>query len=132
MLDLITTPEGEVDLSKYTLPTYLRIVQYKTAYYSFYLPVACALLLVGEEDPAKFGTAKQILVQMGTYFQVQDDFLDCFGEAAVIGKVGTDIEDTKCSWLVVHALQKADARQRAIIQVPGTTPLHTCTPALVP
>ena len=118
MLDLITTPEGEVDLSKYTLPTYLRIVRFKTAYYSFYLPVACALMLQGEIDPAKFAAAKEILVQMGTLFQVQDDFLDCFGEAAVIGKVGTDIEDTKCSWLVVQALQKADARQRAIIQVP--------------
>lgn len=43
MLDLITTPEGEVDLSKYILSTYLRIVKYKTAYYSFYLPVRLAL-----------------------------------------------------------------------------------------
>eukprot|EP00897_Mesotaenium_endlicherianum_P008217 jgi/Mesen1/7423/ME000388S06641 len=49
--------------------------------------VACALLLVGEKDPSKFRTAKDILVQMGTYFQVQDDFLDCFGDPAVIGKV---------------------------------------------
>eukprot|EP01018_Ginkgo_biloba_P010182 Gb_29808 [translate_table: standard] len=39
MLDLITTHEGAIDLAKYKMPTYLRIVQYKTAYYSFYLPV---------------------------------------------------------------------------------------------
>lgn len=49
MLDLITTPAGEVDLSKYVISTYLKIVQCKTAYYSFYLPVACALLMMGKK-----------------------------------------------------------------------------------
>nr|AFO53558.1 farnesyl pyrophosphate synthase [Phlegmariurus carinatus] len=112
LLDLITAPVGEVDLSKYTEETYLRIVEFKTAYYSFYLPVACALLMVGEEDQQTFKSAKEILVQMGTYFQVQDDFLDCFGDPEVIGKIGTDIEDTKCSWLIVQALQRASPKQR--------------------
>nr|AFM78687.1 farnesyl pyrophosphate synthase [Plagiochasma appendiculatum] len=116
MLDLITTPEGEVDLSKYIMPTYIKIVQYKTAYYSFYLPVACALLMVGEKDEAKFEAAEKILVQMGTYFQVQDDFLDCYGDPAFIGKIGTDIEDTKCSWLVVQALQRASEHQKNLIK----------------
>lgn len=110
MLDLITTHEGEKDLSKYTLPVYNRIVQYKTAYYSFYLPVACALLMAGENLDT-FVDVKNILVEMGAYFQVQDDFLDCFGDPEVIGKIGTDIEDFKCSWLVVQALQRANENQ---------------------
>lgn len=37
----------QVDLSRYTLDTYLRIVTYKTAFYTFYLPVACGLRLAG-------------------------------------------------------------------------------------
>lgn len=36
-----------MDLSRYTLDTYLRIVTYKTAYYTFYLPVAAGLRLAG-------------------------------------------------------------------------------------
>ncbi|XP_024363271.1 farnesyl pyrophosphate synthase [Physcomitrium patens] len=116
MLDLITTPAGEVDLSKYVLPTYLRIVKYKTAYYSFYLPVACALLLAGETSVAKFEAAKEVLVQMGTYFQVQDDYLDCYGAPEVIGKIGTDIEDTKCSWLIVQALKRANESQKQLLK----------------
>jgi farnesyl diphosphate synthase len=80
-----------------TLHSHRRIVQYKTSYYSFYLPVsvtivylislvvmlssnsilcsyfakvACALLLSGE-NLDNFGDVKNILVEMGTYFQVQ-------------------------------------------------------------
>nr|AFX68799.1 farnesyl pyrophosphate synthase [Dendrobium officinale] len=115
MLDLITTHEGEKDLSKYKMPVYNRIVQYKTAYYSFYLPVACALLMAGETLD-NYVDAKRVLVEMGTYFQVQDDYLDCFGVPEFIGKIGTDIEDFKCSWLVVKALEIADENQLKILE----------------
>lgn len=114
LLDLITTHEGEKDLTKYNLTVHRRIVQYKTAYYSFYLPVACALLLSGE-NLDNFGDVKNILLEMGTYFQVQDDYLDCFGDPEFIGKIGTDIEDYKCSWLVVQALEHADESQKCIL-----------------
>jgi len=77
MIDLITTLEGEKDLSKYTLSLHRCIVQSKTAYYSFYLPVACVLLTAGE-NLDNHVDVKNILVEMGTYFQVQDDYLDCF------------------------------------------------------
>lgn len=114
LLDLITTNEGREDLSKYTLEVYQRIVEYKTAYYSFYLPVACALLLSGWslDDYVK---VKHILVEMGVYFQIQDDYLDCFGDPEVMGKIGTDIEDFKCSWLFVQALERIDEKRKDIL-----------------
>lgn len=114
MLDLITTHEGEKDLTKYNIGVHRRIVQFKTAYYSFYLPVACALLLSGE-SLENYGAVENILVEMGTYFQVQDDYLDCYGDPEFIGKIGTDIEDYKCSWLVVQALERADESQKSIL-----------------
>nr|QEY10177.1 farnesyl pyrophosphate synthase [Scutellaria barbata] len=114
MIDLITTIEGEKDLSKYSLPLHRRIVQYKTAYYSFYLPVACALLMAGE-NLESHTNLKEVLVNMGIYFQVQDDYLDCFGEPEKIGKIGTDIEDFKCSWLVVKALELCNDEQKKVL-----------------
>ncbi|KAG7536110.1 Isoprenoid synthase domain superfamily [Arabidopsis suecica] len=114
MIDLITTFEGEKDLSKYSLSIHRRIVQYKTAYYSFYLPVACALLMAGENLENHIDV-KNVLVDMGIYFQVQDDYLDCFADPETLGKIGTDIEDFKCSWLVVKALERCSEEQTKIL-----------------
>ncbi|CAM8909715.1 unnamed protein product [Rhodiola kirilowii] len=91
------------------------MVQYKTTYFSYYLPVACALLMSGEnlEDHSD---VKNILVEMGIYFQVQDDYLDCFGDPKETGKIGTDIEDFKCSWLVVRALELCNEEQKKVLR----------------
>jgi Polyprenyl synthetase len=35
----------------------------------------------------------------------------------VTGKIGTDIEDNKCSWLIVQALSRASVEQRALLEV---------------
>lgn len=71
LLDIATAPIGTVDLSRYTLPTYMRIVTFKTAFYSFYLPVACGLLVGGVAAPPAFALAKDICIQMGQYFQAR-------------------------------------------------------------
>jgi len=64
-----------------------------------------------------FRQAKTILLEMGHLFQVQDDYLACFGDSDVIGKDNTDIEEGKCTWLVVVALQRATPEQRKILEV---------------
>jgi len=46
LLDLITAPEDDVNLSKFSIEKHSFIVVYKTAYYSFYLPVALAMHMV--------------------------------------------------------------------------------------
>ncbi|XP_019851306.1 PREDICTED: farnesyl pyrophosphate synthase-like [Amphimedon queenslandica] len=116
-LDLITSPAGDsVDLNSFTIERYNAIVKYKTAFYSFYLPVALAMHMAGISDERSHTAAKNILLVMGEFFQIQDDYLDCYGDPKVTGKVGTDIEESKCSWLIVQALKRANADQRKTLE----------------
>ncbi|CAH2327566.1 farnesyl pyrophosphate synthase [Pelobates cultripes] len=115
-LDLITAQPGKVDLNRYTETRYKAIVKYKTAFYSFYLPVAAAMYMAGIDGEEEHGNAKTILLEMGEFFQIQDDYLDCFGDPSVTGKIGTDIQDNKCGWLVVNALQRVTPDQRKILE----------------
>ncbi|CAI4034265.1 hypothetical protein SMKI_10G0500 [Saccharomyces mikatae IFO 1815] len=112
LMDLITAPEDKVDLSKFSLKKHSFIVTFKTAYYSFYLPVALAMYVAGITDEKDLQQAKDVLIPLGEYFQIQDDYLDCFGTPEQIGKIGTDIQDNKCSWVINKALELASAEQR--------------------
>ncbi|KAG5675932.1 hypothetical protein PVAND_005789 [Polypedilum vanderplanki] len=105
-----------LDLNFFTMEMYKSIVANKTAYYSFYLPVALAMHMTGYKDPEVFRQTKTILLEIGNFFQVQDDFIDCFGDPSITGKVGTDIQDGKCTWLSVVALQRANEDQRLLMK----------------
>ena len=113
--DLLTAPEDRVDLASFSMAKYVFIVHFKTAFYSFYLPVALSLHLLGLATAHNLAQARRILIPLGEYFQVQDDFLDNFGAPETIGKIGTDIQDNKCSWLVNQALQRASPEQRQVL-----------------
>jgi len=115
LCDLITAPEDHVDLSKFSPEKHHFIVVYKTAYYSFYLPVALALHYCQLATPKNLKQCHDILIPTGEYFQVQDDYLDCYGAEADIGKKGTDIVDNKCGWVINEALKKADSEQRKVL-----------------
>ncbi|KAM0456290.1 hypothetical protein ACHAPV_007232 [Trichoderma viride] len=116
LCDLLTAPEDVVNLDNFSMEKYSFIVIHKTAYYSFYLPIALALYMLGIASPENLQTAKDILIPLGEYFQIQDDYLDNFGLPEHIGKIGTDIKDNKCSWLVNQALQLATPEQRKILE----------------
>ncbi|XP_063241141.1 farnesyl pyrophosphate synthase-like [Bacillus rossius redtenbacheri] len=71
----------------------------------------------GYKDPEMFRQAQTILLEMGHFFQVQDDFLDCFGNNETTGKSGAgDISNGKCTWLAVVALQRVSSAQRAVFE----------------
>lgn len=103
LLDLLCM---NIDIKDFSETRWELIVKYKTAFYSFYCPVALGMIVAGIDDVKAFNAAREPLIKMGVYFQAQDDFLDAFGTREQIGKIGTDIQDKKCGWLFVLAYNK--------------------------
>ncbi|GJQ11339.1 hypothetical protein GpartN1_g3130.t1 [Galdieria partita] len=104
LLDTGSQNATEDSFSLFTKENLERIYDYKTGNYTFYLPFALGLILARKDEGDTLKRVYSLCMELGKYFQAQDDFLDCFGDPEVTGKIGTDIEDNKCSWLIVNAL----------------------------
>lgn len=62
--------------------------------------------------------------KLGLAFQVQDDYLDAFGDPEKFGKqVGGDIKANKKTFLLIHALEVASVTEKAAL----TELLHGCS-----
>ncbi|XP_066901991.1 farnesyl pyrophosphate synthase [Halyomorpha halys] len=112
-LDLVSSFPNITHL---TMDRYNFITKYKTSYYTFHLPVAIAMYMAGIYNTELHRQAKSVLLEMGHYFQVQDDYLDVFSDEEVSGKKGTDIQEGKCTWLAIIAFQRASPSQREILE----------------
>ncbi|XP_063790985.1 farnesyl pyrophosphate synthase-like isoform X3 [Pseudophryne corroboree] len=115
-LDLIFSQLGKVDLAQYTETRYKSIAKYKTTFFCFHLPIAAAMFMAGIDQEEDHRNAKTILLEMGEVYQVQNDYLDCYGDPSITGKIGTDIQEKKCTWLVLEALKRVTPEQRKILE----------------
>uniref|UniRef100_A0A1B6CCG8 Farnesyl pyrophosphate synthase n=1 Tax=Clastoptera arizonana TaxID=38151 RepID=A0A1B6CCG8_9HEMI len=116
VLDMET--RGNPTLSLFDMETYTAIAKYKNTYHSFKLPSSLALYMAGIREAEMHRQARTILMEMGTFYQVQCDFYNCYGGGQWDkSNPGRDIMDGKCSWLIVVALQRATpAQKQALIE----------------
>lgn len=89
---------------------YLLMIKYKTAV------LVGAALQMGAIVAKTTDENKQLIydfgVQLGMAFQLQDDYLDSFGDASFGKKIGGDILENKKTMLYLKALELADNEQR--------------------
>jgi farnesyl diphosphate synthase len=100
--------------SVHSLDCYDVVARHKTAYYTIWQPIVAGMI-ASQAIPDDRLTPPELasfLLDMGHFFQVQDDYLDVYGDPAVTGKVGTDLIDGKVTWLSCTAMALADQRQR--------------------
>lgn len=94
-----------------TVDEYIEMIRLKTSVLlAAALKIGACLADASKEDMEKlydFG------VKMGLAFQLQDDYLDVYGDPAVFGKnIGGDILCNKKTYMLITALQKANDTQR--------------------
>lgn len=81
---------------------YAQEMQNFSQYFSFctlYLPVtAAAMNMAGNDREKEHSNARGILMETASSSRYHDDFFDRSGDPSVTRKIGTNIQDNKCSW----------------------------------
>ncbi|XP_028158133.1 farnesyl pyrophosphate synthase-like [Ostrinia furnacalis] len=95
---------------------YQMLCDYKVSYIYFELPLLLAMKLSNKTDVNLQENVHNICSQMGMLYQIQEDFQNCFGDETIIGTEGTDIQEGKCTWLAVTALQRFTPHQRVVFE----------------
>ncbi|WP_420571457.1 polyprenyl synthetase family protein [Kordia sp.] len=105
-----------------TIPEYLKMIEYKTAVLVGAAMKMGALVADASEQDAQgiydFGR------YLGVAFQLQDDYLDAYGDPKTFGKqVGGDIIENKKTYLYLKALENAsEANQETLTKLFATQP----------
>jgi geranylgeranyl diphosphate synthase type II len=94
-----------------TIPEYLKMIEYKTA-----VLVAAAMkmgAIVAETSIENANAIYDFGLNLGIAFQLQDDYLDAFGDPETFGKqVGGDIIENKKTYLYLKALEFSKAEEK--------------------
>ena len=95
-----------------TIPEYLKMIECKTA-----VLVGAAMkmgAIVAETSKENADLIYDFGLNLGVAFQLQDDYLDAFGNPETFGKqVGGDIIENKKTYLYLKAMEFASAEQKA-------------------
>jgi geranylgeranyl diphosphate synthase type II len=101
--------ESRINVS---IPEYLKMIEYKTA-----VLVAAAMkmgAIVAETTVENADLIYDFGLNLGLAFQLQDDFLDAFGDPKTFGKqVGGDIIENKKTYLYLKAIEFATNEDKA-------------------
>jgi len=101
-----------------TFEEYIRMIELKT---SVLLGASLKMgAILGGAGQRNQDLIYQFGCKLGLAFQVQDDYLDAFGDPNKFGKqVGGDILSNKKTFLLIHALETATATQKAELKKLG-------------
>lgn len=94
----------------------MEIISNKTAYYTIFLPVYVGLLLTQKTEMFHSTLLQEMCMTLGTFFQIRDDYLDVFADPSVLGKKGTDIQEGKCSWVILQVLEQCSLEEKELLQ----------------
>ena len=88
----------------------MKVRTYKTAYYTFVMPLTVGAILGGARD-SKIKAIEKFGIPVGIAFQLMDDILGVFGDLKKTGKSNdSDITDGKKTFLFVKALELAPVK----------------------
>ncbi|MCP3103707.1 polyprenyl synthetase family protein [Myxococcus sp. K15C18031901] len=107
---------GQAPLAEVSLFQALRVASLKTARYGFCAPLVCGAMLGGGGDALR-QALERVGRHVGMAYQLRDDLIGLFGDAAVAGKaVDGDFLQGKRTFPVLAAFARASSRGRAELE----------------
>jgi geranylgeranyl diphosphate synthase type II len=98
-----------------TIPEYLKMIEYKTA-----VLVAAAMkmgAIIAQTSKENANLIYDFGLNLGIAFQLQDDYLDAFGDPETFGKqVGGDIIENKKTYLYLKALAFSKPEEKELLE----------------
>lgn len=67
-----------VDMKRFSMDEYLSLLRYKACYYGVYLPITLAMEYCEISSDRNKSQVMDLAMDIGQYFQIQNDFLDVF------------------------------------------------------
>ncbi|XP_055691267.1 farnesyl pyrophosphate synthase-like [Lutzomyia longipalpis] len=104
------------NVNNFTVENFESIAMNLITNFTGYIPVALAMTLAGYPNLEPLQEARAIHKDLGLFYIVQNDYMDCFGDPEVTGKVGTDIQEGKCRWLSFACMEVATPEQKATMK----------------
>lgn len=94
-----------------TIDEYMEMIRLKT---SVLLAGAARIgAVMGDADERNANALYDFAVNLGLAFQLQDDWLDVYGDPDVFGKaIGGDIMNNKKTYMLINAMQKAEGADK--------------------
>lgn len=112
MLDVIMENRGRTSEKEI-----LRMFEGKTSRYTFEGPLHFGSILSGNGGEKMLAGFSEYSLPLGKAFQIRDDILGLFGDEKKLGKpIGSDVVEGKQTLLLLKALEKANRKQKQIIQ----------------
>ncbi len=127
---MVVTAHGQTNdiinevVAEVTLRDIERVLEWKTAHYTFLNPLAVGMILAGA-DQKSIDAITDYAMHAGKAFQITDDILGTFGSEFESGKSPTDdIREGKRTLIIAHALEHTnDDNKNFLVQMLGNAQL---------
>ncbi|GAB0087014.1 hypothetical protein DMENIID0001_012660 [Sergentomyia squamirostris] len=96
----------------HSFETYKMFTEHISVFIAGIFPVLLGLTYAGYTDSTVVQRCCSVLRDLGFFYNVQDDFLDCFSTLKSEKMTGTDIKEGKCTWLSVMCCERASPAQK--------------------
>ncbi|GAB0098090.1 hypothetical protein DMENIID0001_137870 [Sergentomyia squamirostris] len=109
--------DHEIGIENLTMDRFDVIADNICVYIAGVYPLLLGMVLSEYTDPHVMKKCSKFFSDLGYFYIVQDDYMDCFSPIDKEAVIGTDIQEGKCRWLAAKCLERATPAQKEYLKL---------------